>query len=84
MLHGWLLSEICGVHKYNTLCGYNTIHCVDTQGCEVRLQNCDTWLLASSYMSVRLPFRMEHVGSHWSDFHEMLKFEYFSKNSIKY
>jgi hypothetical protein len=28
-------------------------------------------LLASSWLSVRLPFRIAHLGSHWTDFREV-------------
>ena len=30
-------------------------------------------------LSVHLPLRMEHFGPHWTDFHRILIFEYFSK-----
>jgi len=44
-----------------------------------RLQECEKRLLASSCLSVRLCVCMEHLGSHWKDFHEIW-YEYFSKN----
>jgi hypothetical protein len=34
-------------------------------------QNFETRLLASSCSSVRLSVRMEQLGSHWTDFHEI-------------
>jgi len=33
----------------------------------------------SFIMSVCLSVRMEQLGSHWTDFHEIFEFDYFSK-----
>jgi hypothetical protein len=49
-----------------------------------RLQNCEKRLLASSYLpfvcpSVCLSVRMEQLGSHWTDFHEIWYFSIFRK-----
>jgi hypothetical protein len=38
---------------------------------QARLQICEKRLLAPSYLSVWLSFRMEILGSHWADFHEI-------------
>jgi len=38
-------------------------------------QNCEKWLLALSGLS----FRMEQLGSHWTDFHEILFMHIFRK-----
>ena len=42
-------------------------------------KNCEKLLLASSYLSVRPSVRMEQLSSHWTDFHENLLCEFFSK-----
>ena len=41
---------------------------------EVRSQNCAQWLLTSSCPSVRPSVRMEQLGSHRTDFHEIWYF----------
>ena len=38
---------------------------------KARLQNCEKRLLILSCLSVRLYIRMEQLGSHWTDFHEI-------------
>ena len=42
---------------------------------QMRLQNCEKWLLASSCT----PTRREQLGSHWTDLHEISLSQYFSK-----
>jgi len=44
-------------------------------------QNCEEQLLALSYFctSVRLSFRMEFLGYHWTDFHEIRYLRVFLK-----
>ena len=39
-----------------------------------RSQDCEKQLLASSCPSVRPSVRMEQMGSHWTDIHEILVF----------
>jgi len=39
--------------------------------CRASSQNCEKPLLASCLLSVRLSVRMEQLGSHWTDFHEI-------------
>jgi len=41
--------------------------------------NCEIQLLASSRLSICPSFCMEQLGSHWTDVHKNLVFEYFSK-----
>ena len=44
-----------------------------------RLRNCEKRLLATSCMCVRPSVRMEQLGSHWTNFHDVL-YEYFFKS----
>jgi len=46
---------------------------------KARSQNCEKRLLPFSCLSVR----MEHLGSHWLDFHEIWYFRIFQKISRK-
>ena len=49
----------------------------------VGAQNCEKRLLASSCSSVRPSVRMEQLGSHWTDFHEILHLSTFRKTVQK-
>jgi hypothetical protein len=49
-----------------------------TDGFQARSQNYEERLLASLCLFVGPSFRVEQLGSHCTDFHEVL-FEYFSK-----
>ena len=42
-------------------------------------QNCEKRLLASSCLSVCQSVHMEQLGSHWTDFHEILYLSIFRK-----
>jgi len=55
------------------------VHCLPRSW--LHSQNCEKRLLAFSCQSVRPSVRMERLGSHWTDFHEIL-YEYFSKKKL--
>ena len=78
----WIVLEVLGETKWPTD--------LDTSY-EERLQNCEKRLLASSCLSVR-PYdcpsvrpsiRMGQLGSHWTDFHEILYLSIFRKSVEK-
>ena len=53
------------------------------RGFEARSRNCENRLFASSCLSVCPSARMEQLGSHWTDFHEILYFRSFRKSVDK-
>jgi hypothetical protein len=70
-----VLRSWSGVKQYKN---FETVavHCaVRTELFLARSEKCEKRLLASSYLS----FRMEQLGSHWTDFHEILYLRIFRK-----
>jgi len=47
---------------------------------EVRLQNCEKWLSALPCLPIHPSVRTERLGSHWTDFYEILYFSIFQKS----
>jgi len=67
---------------------YNNIHCIqfyqsdaedDVIGAFAKLQV----VTISFVVSVRLPIRMEQLGSHWTDFHDIWYLRIFRKCVVK-
>ena len=47
------------------MCPFHSLSCL------VRPRNCEKRVLAPPSMSIRPSVRMEHLSSHWTDFHEI-------------
>ena len=52
---------------------------VSVLGALAKLRKATISFVMSIRLSVRPSFRMEHLGSHWTNFHDIRVFEYFSK-----
>jgi hypothetical protein len=86
-LHNFRINGTCQYFPHRSLCGqYYLVLLHFIEGNEVvrRVRKiAKSNYLASSCLSVRLPIRIEQLGSHWRDFHEIRHLSTFPKSAEK-